>query len=100
MSTESTETPESLGSPLGSPVGCLSKLNESILNLFLELENKFAEEGNRAGEMKREMEEEWDQEQADQFHGRREAFFQASDEVRNYRLRILANFKKIENGKD
>jgi hypothetical protein len=100
MNTESTQTPESLRSPLRSPVGCLSTLNDSILALFFELENKFAEEGNRAGEMKREMEEEWDQEQADQFHGRRDAFFQASDEVRNYRLRILANFKKIENGKD
>lgn len=63
--------------------------------MFKEIEEKFAEEGNRAGEMKREMEEEWDQEQADQFHGRREAFFQASDEVRKYRLRIAENFKSI-----
>ena len=55
----------------------IEKIEGAVLWMLFEIQQEFHNEAEAAGEMHREMEEEWDVEQARECHGRREAFLQA-----------------------
>lgn len=76
------------------PACSVSRLNESVIGLLSSLESHFTAEAQRAGEHKRDFMEEWDEEMANQFEGRREAFIQAAAEVQKYRLSITGFLKQ------
>jgi hypothetical protein len=72
------------------------KLHKTYVGILRAIELSFEAEGNRAGEMKREMDEEWDTEEALKFDARREAFFQAESEVMGYRIAMEEVLERLK----